>query len=110
MDLSVFTDILPILAGVFGFAGAALIVFGGLRAAIKVLLLEFGWRTYLYDRIRNEFTSKIVFGLEFLIAATLLGTLVAPSQQEIINLAVVVAIRTTLGYFLQKETRDFSFA
>jgi uncharacterized membrane protein len=108
MDLSAFLDILQILAGIFGFAGAALIVFGGLRAAIKVLLLELRKRAYVYNQIRNEFTSKIVFGLEFLIAADILRTLIAPTQQEIINLGAVVVIRTILGYFLQREARDFS--
>ncbi len=108
MDLSVFLVILPILGGIFAFAGAALIVFGGIKAAIKILLLEFGKRDYVYNKIRNEFTSKIVFGLEFLIAADILRTLVTPSQQEIINLAVVVIIRTVLGYFLQREARDFN--
>jgi uncharacterized membrane protein len=108
MDVSVVLDILQILAGVFGFAGAALIVYGGLRAAMKVLFLEFGKRTYVYNQIRNEFTSKIVFGLEFLIAADILRTLIAPTQQEIINLGAVVVIRTILGYFLQREARDFS--
>ena len=108
MDLSIFLDILQILAGIFGFAGAALIVYGGLRAAIKVLLLEFWKRAYAYNKIRNEFTSKIVFGLEFLIAADILRTLIAPTQQEIINLGAVVVIRTILGYFLQREAKDFS--
>jgi uncharacterized membrane protein len=107
MDVSVFLDILQILAGIFGFAGAALIVYGGLRAAIKVLLLEVGKRAYVYNQLRNEFTSKIVFGLEFLIAADILRTLIAPTQLEIINLGAVVAIRTILGYFLQREARDF---
>jgi uncharacterized membrane protein len=108
MDISTVTDILPILGGIFEFAGAALIVYGGIRAGVKILLLEFGKREYVYNKIRNEFTSKIVFGLEFLIAADILRTLISPTQQEIINLAVVVVIRTILGYFLQREARDFN--
>jgi uncharacterized membrane protein len=108
MDLSVFPDILAILGGIFAVAGAALIAYGGIKAAVKILLLELGKREYVYTKIRNEFTSKIVFGLEFLIAADILNTILTPSQQEIINLAVVVAIRTILGYFLQREARDFN--
>lgn len=108
MEFPAFLDIINIFADIFGVAGAAIIVYGGLKAAVKVLLLEFGKRAYGYTRIRNEFTSKIVFGLEFLIAADILRTLIAPTQQEIINLGAVVVIRTILGYFLQKEARDFS--
>jgi len=48
-----------------------------------------------------------VFGLEFLIAADILTTITTPTQQELINLAVVVVIRTILGYFLSKEAADF---
>ena len=108
MDISTIPGILSILGGILEFAGAALIVYGGIRAGVKILLLEFGKRDYVYNKIRNEFTSKIVFGLEFLIASDILRTLISPSQQEIINLAVVVVIRTILGYFLQREARDFT--
>jgi uncharacterized membrane protein len=89
MDIAEFLILLQILGGVFAFAGAALIVYGGGKAAVKILLLEIGKRPYFYIKIRNEFTSKIVFGLEFLIAADILRTLAGPSQQEIINLAIV---------------------
>lgn len=108
MDYSIFLRILQVLGAIFEFAGAALIVYGGIRAGIKILFLEIGKRDYVYNKIRNEFTSKIVFGLEFLIAADILRTLITPTQQEIINLAVVVVIRTILGYFLQREARDFN--
>jgi uncharacterized membrane protein len=63
--------------------------------------------TYTYNQIRRDFTDKIVFGLEFLIAADILGTLLSPTQQDLINLAAVVVIRTILGYFLSKEAAEF---
>jgi uncharacterized membrane protein len=88
MDIAEFI-ILQILGGIFMVAGAALIMYGGVRAAIKILLPELGKRPYLYNKIRNEFTSKIVFGLEFLFAADILRILAGPAQQEFINLAVV---------------------
>jgi uncharacterized membrane protein len=50
-----------------------------------------------------------VFGLEFLIAADVLATLLSPTQQDLINLAVVVVIRTILGYSLSKEAAEFDF-
>lgn len=48
----------------------------------------------------------LVFGLEFFIAADVLTTLVAPTRDEIILLGAVVLIRTILGYFLSKESKD----
>ncbi|MGD0081118.1 MAG: DUF1622 domain-containing protein [Methanoregula sp.] len=59
-----------------------------------------------YNQIRREFTSMLVFGLEFFIAADVLTTLVAPTRDEIILLGAVVLIRTILGYFLSKESKD----
>ncbi|MCX6690258.1 MAG: DUF1622 domain-containing protein [Methanoregula sp.] len=50
----------------------------------------------------------MVFGLEFLIAADILATLLSPTEQDLINLAVVVVIRTVLGYFLSREAAEFN--
>jgi uncharacterized membrane protein len=63
---------------------------------------------FTYNQVRRDFTDEIVFGLEFLIAADILATLLSPSQQDLINLAVVVVIRTVLGDFLSKEAAEFN--
>ena len=108
MDLPTIFDIIHTCALVLGFAGAVLIIYGGFRAIIRVILLEFSKPAFTYNQIRREFTDKIVFGLEFLIAGDILATLLSPTQQDLINLAVVVVIRTVLGYFLSKEAPEFS--
>ncbi len=100
-------DIIHICADILGCAGAVLIIYGGFRAIIRVLLLEFSKPVFSYDQTRRDLTDKIVFGLEFLIASDILSTLLSPTQQDLINLAVVVVIRTVLGYFLSKETAEF---
>jgi uncharacterized membrane protein len=107
MLLPVFFDILQFFANVLGIAGAALIIYGGIRAIVKVLILEVRKGSYTYNVVRRELTDKIVFGLEFLIAADILTTVITPTQEELINLAVVVVIRTILGYFLSKEASEF---
>jgi uncharacterized membrane protein len=108
MQLPAFFDIIYFFALVLGIAGAALIIYGGLRAIVKVLMLEIKRGSYTYNQIRRELTDKIVFGLEFLIAADILTTITTPTQQELINLGVVVVIRTILGYFLSREAAEFS--
>ena len=107
MEFPVFLDIIRFFALIIGMAGAVLIIYGGLRAMVKVLLLEIRKGLYSYNGVRRELTDKIVFGLEFLIAADILTTVIAPTQEELINLAVVVVIRTVLGYFLAKEAAEF---
>ena len=108
MDVPAIFDIVHISAEILGIAGAVLIIYGGLRAVIRVILLEFSKTSFTYNQTRREFTDKIVFGLEFLIAADILATLLSPTQQDLINLAVVVVIRTILGYFLSKEAAEFN--
>jgi uncharacterized membrane protein len=108
MQLPAFFDIIYFFALILGIAGAALIIYGGLKAIVKVLMLEIKRGSYTYNQIRRELTDKIVFGLEFLIAADILTTITTPTQQELINLGVVVVIRTILGYFLSREAAEFN--
>jgi len=108
MDVPTFFGIINICAELLGIAGAVLIIYGGFRAIVRVLLWEFSKTVFTYNQIRRDFTDKIVFGLEFLIAADILATLLSPTQQDLINLAVVVVIRTILGYFLSKEAAEFN--
>jgi len=108
MDLPTIPGIIQLCAVILGYAGAVLIIYGGFRAIVRVILVECKKQGFTYNQIRREFTDKIVFGLEFLIAADILATLLSPTEQDLINLAVVVVIRTVLGYFLSKEAAEFN--
>lgn len=108
MELPGLFNIIYFFALILGIAGAVLIIYGGLKAIVKVLILEVRKGSYTYNIVRRELTDKIVFGLEFLIAADILTTITTPTQEELINLAVVVVIRTILGYFLSKEAAEFN--
>jgi uncharacterized membrane protein len=94
---------------IFAYIGAAIILYGGAITAIKTLNYEIRRSIDLsYHDIRRDFTNKIVFGLDFLVASDILKTIVAPSQQEILFLGATVSIRTVMGYFLTKEA-SFDF-
>ena len=108
MDLPTISGIIHLCAVILGYAGAVLIIYGGFRAIVRVVLVECKKQGFTYNQIRREFTDKIVFGLEFLIAADILATLLSPTEQDLINLAVVVVIRTVLGYFLSREAAEFN--
>lgn len=88
-------------------AGAALIMVGGVIAVIEIIQREALKRSISYQEIRRNFTGKIIFGLEFLIAADVLSTVIRPTLDEIAVLGSIVIIRTLLGYFLQKEVKEF---
>jgi uncharacterized membrane protein len=55
------------------------------------------------ERIRLRLGRWLALALEFLLAADILRTAVAPTWNEIGQLAAIVVLRTLLNYFLQKE-------
>lgn len=107
MDGLSLVEIINFFSLLFGITGAALIIYGGLKGMLNIILLEINKKQITYSHIRRAFTSYLVFGLEFFIAADVLKTLITPTQQEILLLGAVVGIRTILGYFLSREAKDF---
>jgi uncharacterized membrane protein len=87
-------------------AGVAVIVFGALATTGL-----FGWRVLkggtaraAFTRFRNDFGRAILLGLEFLVAADIVGTVaVGPTLQDLSILGVLVLIRTFLSFALQVE-------
>jgi len=63
----------------FSSVGAIFIIYGELKLVIHIFLLEVLNRPYDYNHIRRELTDKIVFGLEFFIAADVLGDFDRPT-------------------------------
>lgn len=53
--------------------------------------------------IRNFLGSYVLLGLEILIAADIIETIIHPTFADIVRLAVVVVIRTVISYFLNME-------
>lgn len=106
-------DVGILLLGIFEMffivVGISLIVYGGLVSTIELIFRGVRKKQYTYVRIRHRFTDKILFGLEFLIAADVIRTALDPSQEEILSLGAVVIIRTIMAYFLSKEVKEYSF-
>jgi len=58
------------------------------------------------EMLRHQFGSYLLLGLEFLIAADIIHTIVTPDMQGLIVLGAIVIIRTITGYFLNKELKE----
>jgi uncharacterized membrane protein len=91
-------------------AGAALIIAVAALLAIARSLLLFVQRgsgpegnPSPKERIRLGFAGWLALALEFELAADILRTAVAPTWNDIGQLAAIAALRTALNYFLQKE-------
>jgi uncharacterized membrane protein len=100
-------EIIQYASILLSWVGVIIIIYGGLFATVRLFQREVLKRPIKYNDIRLNLTNKIVFGLEFFIAADILTTLIAPTANELILLGAVVVIRTVLGYFLEKEAEEF---
>jgi uncharacterized membrane protein len=89
------------VAVVEAFARSALLFLPGrLRGALLHHLSE-------KEEVRLRLGRWLAVALEFLLAADILKTAVAPSWDDIGKLAAIATLRTLLNYFLEKEiTRE----
>jgi uncharacterized membrane protein len=55
------------------------------------------------EEIRLSLGRWLALALEFELAADILRTAIAPTWNEIGQLAAIIVLRTTLNYFLQRE-------
>lgn len=58
--------------------------------------------------IKNFLGTYILFGLEILIGADIIESILDPSLNHIFGLAVIVIIRTIISYFLNKEIESIN--
>ncbi|MCX6371730.1 MAG: DUF1622 domain-containing protein [Actinobacteria bacterium] len=100
-----FNEIMDAVSRIFEAVGIAVLVFGffiGLYLAMRDLLR--GKRGGAYDMIRTYFGQSILLGLEILVAADLIRTVVvAPTMQNLEVLGLLVLIRTFLSFSLEIE-------
>ena len=69
---------------------------------IKDLIKTLGSPPY-QEKIRLQLGRSLGLGLEFLIAADILRTAVAPSWTKIGQLAAIIGLRTALEFFLKRD-------
>lgn len=87
-------------------AGIGIIVVGALLASAVFLREWFGEDEFLavYRRYRERLGQAILLGLEFLVAADIIGTVaVDPTFRNVGILGAIVGIRTFLSFALEVE-------
>lgn len=55
---------------------------------------------------RRNFGGWLVVALEFQLGADIVGTIITPTYEQLIQLGVVAVIRTFLNYFLVRELKE----
>lgn len=102
--------ILEYVATTIAIIGAAIIIWGVIKGLVTLLLAEFRIFKKSKDeteeaeeKVRLGIGFNLILGLEFLIAADIIRTIVEPNLEELGILAAIVAIRIALAYFLGRE-------
>ncbi|MBL8016281.1 MAG: DUF1622 domain-containing protein [Ignavibacteria bacterium] len=88
-----------------------IMIYGAVLAIAMLLKNEFGrftgrFRMNVLNKIRLDFGYYILLGLEFLVAADIIETILKPTTEELIELGGIVAIRIILSFFLTKELNE----
>src|SRR6266478_1103559 len=91
-----------------GVLGVLVIVFGVLCGLVRFVRAEIAAARGLAAdeerrQLRRVLGYYLLLGLEFLIAADIIDTLMKPSTQDLIILGAIVAIRTVISYSLNAE-------
>ena len=94
-----------------GVLGVLVIVFGvagGLARFLRAEILAFRGRDVEPDRkrLRHVLGYYLLLGLEFLIAADIIDTLMKPSVQDLLVLGAIVLIRAMISYSLNGELKS----
>lgn len=87
------------------------LIWGVIMAGIDFIKSEKDNRNRIVMARQNNFIksflgSYILLSLEILIAADIIESIIKPTFQDILKLAILVVIRTVISYFLHKEIED----
>lgn len=103
-------NILSLVAEVIDFIGVAILLFGFIKILFKYVRTEsrniLNTPIRLLQKIRCELGIYILLALDFLIASDIIQTTTELSQEKLIELSVMILLRTAIGFFLGKEVDE----
>lgn len=112
MDWSYLLKILFIIQHLVSFLGVLIILSGVILAIYQYLSQYIRGKIVsendVLNSIRLNLGRTLTLGLEFIVAADLIGTTTAPDYYTVGILAIIVIIRTVLSFTLNKELMSLS--
>ena len=100
-------DVVDLLVRFVETAGAVVIVVGAAISFVRFVGTALRTRSPAeFVPIRLNLGRFLALGLEFQLAGDILKTAIAPTFEEIGQLAAIAAIRTALNYFLGREIKE----
>ena len=89
-------------ASIIGYTGI-LFIFLGFILSLKQYVSHVIWRKYSTDHVRHTLGTYILIGLEFMVGQDIVETVLHTDRDHLINLGLIVIIRTVLDFFLSRE-------
>jgi len=86
-------------------AAVIVVTFGSVEAFVKLLWIAATPSVTHGERkaVWRRFGMWLLLGLEFALAADIIGSVVSPTWQDIGELGAIAVIRTFLNYFLERD-------
>jgi uncharacterized membrane protein len=98
------TDLSSYAAKAFELLGVLAIVAGTLMAVARLLLGKVRSARDRYRQLRDDLGAGILLGLQLLVAADIVRTITeAPTLGQLMNLGLIVLIRTFLSFAMEIE-------
>jgi uncharacterized membrane protein len=104
-------DFLHHASSVIGMLGVLVIVFGVAGGLLRFVRSEVQAARGMdveadRRRLRHALGYYLLLGLEFLIAADIIDTLMKPDSRDLLVLGAIVLIRTVIGFSLNAELKS----
>jgi uncharacterized membrane protein len=107
MNWQAFHWIIEIIQRSISFVGILIILTGVVVALFQYLVYIFSGQIHTHgsniNNIRLGLGRTLILGLEFIVAADLIGTTTTPDYYAVGILAIIVIIRTVLSFSLNRE-------
>jgi uncharacterized membrane protein len=87
--------------------GVLVIIIGAIRSIFQ-LMGQVKHRHFAPNYVRLDFGNSVILGLEFMVGADIIGSLIQPDYYNLGMLAIIVLIRTVLSYFLNQELSELT--
>src|SRR6516162_8620552 len=102
--MELFREIIEVVGTVMDGLGVLVLIVGALHATVCFLLRKQVGADDPYHTYRKNMGKAILLGLELLVAADIIRTVVvSPTVEHVLTLGLVVVIRTFLSISLQVE-------
>ncbi|MDD2655760.1 MAG: DUF1622 domain-containing protein [Candidatus ainarchaeum sp.] len=87
--------------------GVIILIYGVAHAVYRLVRAELFLKQKFreYEHIKRILIQKIIFALDFFVAADLIRLMVAVTLDELTSIALIVAIRTVLSWSLSREVQ-----